>query len=477
MVAYPWTLDGKPPPPRPGHRRWHFVEQHLPGISLGLMIVLLLAVVLFPHMVKTVPSGHVGVLWKRFSGPGIYCRCILRRGTVLDPREIRQEGLHIIWPWDELFIYDLRLQSHIESYKAISREGVSLTASINIRYRLNLASVPVLHKFIGPGYFQAVVSPAVGSAARDAISQATAEEVYAKERRQVEAKIRAASAEKLSFGFDKVMQAGASEQAGIETPAQAEEYRKRLQEAIGIVDTLVLGIELPPAVVGAINRKAEQFYLMLEYEFRVKKEGLESERKRIEAEGIRDFQKTVSQGISDSYLRWRGIEATVQLSQSSNSKIVVIGSGKDGLPIILGNVDSPAAAGALAPKPSDAAEIEKQPAPDVAKPEDKAAPADAGKPAEKTPVADAAKPAEKPPTDGSGKAAEKKPAAVGTPPEKPGSLWPLSLSELKALLSRIVPPKAPEAGEKSSEKAGGKAAETQGEKTAETKGEKAAGKK
>src|SRR5262249_34226552 len=54
------------------------------------------------------------------------------------------------------------------------------------------------------------------------------------------------------------------------------------------------------------------------------------------------FQQTVSQGISESYLRWRGIEATLQLSQSTNAKVVVIGSGKDGLPIILGNVDTPA---------------------------------------------------------------------------------------------------------------------------------------
>jgi hypothetical protein len=77
------------------------------------------------------------------------------------------------------------------------------------------------------------------------------------------------------------------------------------------------------------------------YVFRARRR--ESERKKIEGEGIRDFQQTVSQGISDSYLRWRGIEATLQLSQSTNAKVVIIGSGKDGLPIILGNVDPPAA--------------------------------------------------------------------------------------------------------------------------------------
>jgi hypothetical protein len=94
--------------------------------------------------------------------------------------------------------------------------------------------------------------------------------------------------------------------------------------------------------VSAINRKTEQYYMAEEYKFRVEREKRESERKRIEAEGIRDFQQTVSQGISESYLRWRGIEATLQLSQSTNSKVVVIGSGRDGLPVILGGADLPA---------------------------------------------------------------------------------------------------------------------------------------
>jgi regulator of protease activity HflC (stomatin/prohibitin superfamily) len=454
MVAYPWSLDGKPPPPQGDQKRWRFFEQHLPGIALGLMIVLLLAVVLFPQMVKTVPSGHVGVLWKRFSGPGIYCWCILARGTVLRPEEIREEGLHIIWPWDELFIYDLRLQSHTETYNAISRDGVSLTASINIRTQLNHDSVPVLHKFIGPGYMQVVVRPEVGSRARDVISKFTAEEVYATKRQEVEQQIRDTTKLKVSRGFDQVMQEKASEQ---DNPIL---YKNYLDRAIAIVDILVLGIELPPAVVGAINRKAEQFYMVQEYEFRVRREALESDRKRIEAEGIRDFQKTVSQGISDSYLRWRGIEATVQLSQSSNSKIVVIGSGKDGLPIILGNVDTPAPQpGAPAPKPSEAADVEKKPASDAAKPEDKTPPGDAGKPSEKTPVADAGKPSEKTPTDGSGKPSAKTPAEGAEKPSDKRALWPLSFSEIQSLLSKILPPKEAEKPEKTPEKKDEKPAE------------------
>ncbi|HLJ64022.1 MAG TPA: hypothetical protein VKT70_07950, partial [Stellaceae bacterium] len=64
-----------------------------------------------------------------------------------------------------------------------------------------------------------------------------------------------------------------------------------------------------------------------------------SERKTIEAKGIREFQDIVKDGITDRYLMWKGIDATLQLAQSPNSKVIVIGSGPNGLPILLGNLD------------------------------------------------------------------------------------------------------------------------------------------
>ena len=113
-------------------------------------------------------------------------------------------------------------------------------------------------------------------------------------------------------------------------------YRVPLNDMLNLIDTLILGIELPSDVVDAINRKIEQYYVAEEYKSRVVREARESERKKIEAQGIREFRRIVTQGIADSYLRWRGIEATVQLAQSSNTKIVIVGSGKDGLPLIFG---------------------------------------------------------------------------------------------------------------------------------------------
>ena len=302
-----------------------------------LLVGLLIVVVLWPYVVITVPSGSVGVLWKRFNGLDLYCWCWVGRGTVLDPRELREEGLHIIWPWDKLYLYNLRLQSTTQTYNAISKDGVNVKAQISVRYQLLHNSVAVLHKFIGPDFLTSVVDPEMGSQARQVIAQYTAEAVYTS-REQIQKQIRDATQKSLSANLNKLVQPEAMEQP------DPKHYNDFLQDAIQILDTLIQTIDLPPDIVAAINRQTEQYYMIQEYKFRVQREAEESKRKQIEADGIAAFQKTVSQGISESYLRWRGIEATLLLSQSPNAKVVVIGSGRDGLPIIL-NAE-PNAAGA-----------------------------------------------------------------------------------------------------------------------------------
>jgi regulator of protease activity HflC (stomatin/prohibitin superfamily) len=315
-----WPVDGSMPRTRAPSRWRRFVESHLPSAVIYLMVATLVAVVLYPHMVITVPSGEVGVLWKRFGG-----------GTVLDARKLKSEGFNLISPWNRVFLYDLRLQSFTERYNAISSDGVSLTASVNVRFRLQRDSVPVLHQAIGPNYKQVLMQPGIGSLTREVMAQYTAEQVYSTARQEIQDKIRSLVEERLS---EKMM-----EHAGDEGE---ESYRVSMSSVIILYDILVTGIELPAAIVAAIDRKIEQYYISEEYKFRVEREKRESERKKIEAEGIRDFQQTVSQGISDSYLRWRGIEATLQLSQSTNAKTVIIGNGKDGLPVIRGAPAPPA---------------------------------------------------------------------------------------------------------------------------------------
>jgi regulator of protease activity HflC (stomatin/prohibitin superfamily) len=341
MASYPQSIDDlAPPPQKRGWRR--MVLRHLPGLSFITLVGLLIVVVLWPYVVITVPSGSVGVLWKRFNGLDLYCWCWVGRGTVLDPRELREEGLHIIWPWDKLYLYNLRLQSTTQTYNAISKDGVNVKAQISVRYQLLHNSVAVLHKFIGPDFLTSVVDPEMGSQARQIISQYTGEAVYTS-REQIQKQIRDATQRSLAANLNKLVQPEAMEQP------DPKHYNDFLQDAIQVLDTLVLSIELPPDIVAAINRQTEQYYMIQEYKFRVEREAEESKRKQIEADGIAAFQKTVSQGISESYLRWRGIEATLLLAQSPNAKVVVIGSGKDGLPIILNaepNAPGPGSGGA-----------------------------------------------------------------------------------------------------------------------------------
>src|SRR4029077_14292979 len=397
MKTYPWPIDGMPPPTTPP--RWQrFIERYLPMVVVYLMVATLVAIVLYPHMAVTVPSGQVGVLWKRFGG-----------GTVLDPRKLKNEGFNLILPWNEVFLYDLRLQSFTESYNAISSDGVSLTATVIFRFRLQRDAVPVLHQAIGPNYVQVLAMPGIGSLTRQVIAEYTAEQVYSTARQEIQDKIRSLVEERLS---EKMM-----EHAGEEGE---ESYHVSMSSVLILYDILVTGIELPAAIVTAINRKTEQYYIAEEYKFRVEREKRESERKKIEAEGIRDFQQTVSQGISESYLRWRGIEATLQLSQSTNAKVVVIGSGKDGLPIILGNGGAPAPpAGSTTPDGNDNKERATAASPAV--------------PLEKTPAAALVTPAEKiPPASSS--------ASSGTSPEKSHSLWPISLSDIETYLTQMLLP-------------------------------------
>jgi regulator of protease activity HflC (stomatin/prohibitin superfamily) len=397
LKAYLWPVDGTPAPAPP--TRWRrFLDRHLPSVVIYLMVATLVGVVLYPHMVITVPSGYVGVLWKRFGG-----------GTVLDPRRLKNEGFNLILPWNRVFLYDLRLQSFTESYNAISSDGVSLTATVIVRFRLQRDSVPVIHQAVGPNYVKVLAMPGIGSLTREVIAQYTAEQVYSTARQEIQDKIRSLVEARLS---EKMM----------EHEGEEESYRVSMRDTFILYDVLVTGIELPAAIVAAINRKTEQYYIAEEYKFRVEREKRESERKRIEAEGIREFQQIVSQGISDSYLRWRGIEATLQLSQSTNSKVIVIGSGKDGLPVIL-NTDTAAPAAAAAPT-EDGTSKQRATAAGPAVPLEKV-PADAlATPAEKIPPVPPATPPRATPSAAPSVAAR----------EESRSFWPLSVATIKAYL-------------------------------------------
>ena len=236
-------------------------------------------------------------------------------------------------------------------------------------------------------------------------------------REAIQTEIHDSGQKALGASLNKLVQPEAMEQP------DPKHYNDFLQSAIQLLDTLVLGIELPPAIVAAINRQTEQYYQIQEYKFRVEREAQESKRKQIEANGIAAFQRTVSQGISESYLRWRGIEATLALAQSPNAKIVIFGTNKDGLPLILGNVDTPAGSGITPPPPANGA-----------------APPSGASPAPSDKSSSGA-----PPPGGGSNDADKVGQATGNAPSTsdtatPGASGPYGMTDFEAILSRLYSP-------------------------------------
>ena len=174
MPTFPWSNEAEPPrKPTLGGHVWRLIRPRLASISFFLLVAIFAGVVFYPYAVVTVPSGEVGVLWKRFGG-----------GTELDERKLLNEGLHVILPWDRVFNYNLRIQSKVETYKAISSDGVNLTAKVNNRFQLRRKFIPQLHQTIGPDY-SSLLGPEIASRMREVISEYTAEQVYSTARQRI----------------------------------------------------------------------------------------------------------------------------------------------------------------------------------------------------------------------------------------------------------------------------------------------------
>jgi regulator of protease activity HflC (stomatin/prohibitin superfamily) len=294
------------------YRLYDRLRRHSISVYALALSFILFLLVLAPQIFVNVPAGYVGVLWLRFFG-----------GTVTTSH--LDEGLHVIFPWDEVYLYDARLQNRARVYDTISSNGLSMQVEIAIRYRINRDTVGLLHQQIGPNYDEVLVYPEIGSHARELISRYTPEQLYSETRAFIQAQL----LERM------VTQLGAS--------LGNQSLRGRL---VDVEDVLIRSVNLPTRVQDAIERKAEQYQAMLEYDFRLAREKKEAERKKIEADGIREFQDTVARTITPEYLRLRGIEATMTLAASPNSKIIVVG-GKDGLPLILNTADDPTSRPAL----------------------------------------------------------------------------------------------------------------------------------
>jgi regulator of protease activity HflC (stomatin/prohibitin superfamily) len=240
---------------------------------------------------RTIDSGHAGVVWTLLGGT---------------QEDVRGEGVHLIPPWNRLNRYDARTQDAKELLHVLTNNGLSVNLEASIRYRPVRQELPRLHAEIGPGYYEVILAPVVRSEARKVGGRYSPEEIYSRKREVVEHEI-----------VDEVRKAIAGKHVELEA-------------------ILIRDVDLPENIKRAISEKLEEEQKALKMEFTLNRERQEAERKRIEAAGIADFQRIVATGISDELLRWKGIEATEKLASSQNAKVVVIGSGKDGLPLILG---------------------------------------------------------------------------------------------------------------------------------------------
>lgn len=284
-------------------RGWH--KQHGTTINLGTLLTVFFVVALWQWIAIAIPAGHVGVEWYRFDG-----------GT--DTRTIHGEGTHFIWPWNRMAVYDARLQEFSRDYDVLTSDGMMMSVNIAVRCRLNTSMVGLLHKHVGPDYINTLLVPTVGSFARIVFAKNAMDAIYTNRRVEVQSEIHEAVAADLDHDL--------GQQDRRDTPW------------LFLDDILIRRMSFPPDVQAAVNRKMEQRQLRDEYAYRLQREQLESQRKEIEAEGIARFDRIVGASIAD-YLRWKGIEATLALAQSPNARTVVIGSGKDGMPLILGGAE------------------------------------------------------------------------------------------------------------------------------------------
>jgi len=267
-------------PPFPSGRR----------VARFAVIGLVLFVLLIGNPIAVIPAGHVGVkdLFGRVSS------------DVLSP------GVRIVIPFTRVIKMSIKTQEVKETAEVPSKEGLIMDLEGSLLFRLDPEKADDIYRTIGKNYEEIAVQPQIRSAIREITASYEAKVLYSAEREKI--------------------------------AKETLELFRNTAGGRGIIAEAVLlrKIGLPDVVANAIQEKLRREQESEQMKFVLQKETQEAERKRIEAQGIADFQKIVAAGISPALLEWKGIEATEKLAMSQNSKVVVIGSGKNGLPIILG---------------------------------------------------------------------------------------------------------------------------------------------
>lgn len=261
--------------------------------NLGLMI--LMGAILIFGLVgcgTQIPSGHRGVFYYKF-------------GDGTEMGKIYPEGFLFHFPWNNVFLYKIQLDEQKEDLRVLSADGATIGLEVSIWYRPIVDKLDSLQVTIGPQFFDIAVAPALRGQARSVIGRYKPEELYSTKREIIASEILNGMREQLKDKY------------------------------VTVENVIIRDVALPQKISEAINAKLEADQESQKMQFILTKEKQEAERKRIEAQGIADFQKIVASGVTPSLLTWKGIEATQKLAESPNTKIIVIGNSKNGLPVIL----------------------------------------------------------------------------------------------------------------------------------------------
>jgi len=242
----------------------------------------------------TIEAGEAGVLFKRFSGG-------LEKDNIYSP------GFHVVAPWNTMYIYEVREQQIGETMEVLSSNGLTIVTDVTVRVAPQKEKLGDLHETFGREYVERLIKPEIRSAVREVIGRYTPEELYSTKRAEVTTSI----------------------QDNLEK-ALGDNY-------VNLQATLIRDIELPDRVQAAIEEKIEAEQKAQRYDFLLAQERKEAERKIIEAEAKAESNRILTASLNDRILQDKGIEATLQLAQSPNAKVVVVGGGGDGLPLILNN--------------------------------------------------------------------------------------------------------------------------------------------
>ncbi|HYH08460.1 MAG TPA: prohibitin family protein [Thermoanaerobaculia bacterium] len=327
-------------PRRPGESRFRWwLRRHVVGATLWALALLFLLVFLAPRIFIFIGPGEAGVMYRPLLG-----------GTVVD--HVYGEGLWILFPLNRMYVYDLRVQETKRTLDVLTQDGLNVQLELSIRYHPDSATLGLLHEQVGPEYRERVVVPEVLSAVRHQVGNRTVEELYtgqAPELLSAAARAEADTSAPLpQSGLPDPSTAapvvGRVDSDNVESrpPAEnltlAEVIETALEQVsrtyVVVDDVVLLRATLPKRVEEAIEKKIEHKQAAEAQTYRLQAALAEIELKRREAAA----NTLLAASLNENLLRYRGIEATKELAQSHNSKIIVFGNNATGLPLVLGGV-------------------------------------------------------------------------------------------------------------------------------------------